>query len=167
MIDRHSRAALMAMGVTAAQIDGAIALEQAEQARERARVRQQRKRDRKRSAPDPVVQPTPQVPYQKPRAVGTCAVSADWRPDMTGLMMADAEGLSGAHLDEELQHFRDYYLSEGREKADWNAAWRCWLRSPIRKHWKAKGNSENERDRSAREWRDARDQLRRAANGQA
>lgn len=38
------------------------------------------------------------------------------------------EAPAGLDFNRELQRFRDHYISEGKRKADWNAAWRNWLR---------------------------------------
>jgi len=49
------------------------------------------------------------------------AMTSTWRP-RTGEVPA------GVDFTRELQRFRDHYISESKRKADWEAAWRNWLR---------------------------------------
>ena len=134
---------------------------------ERERKASLRHRRRQGRLPAPVEYkpaPLPSPPKVRlPTGVVPGAIPEDWRPDSTGLMMADQVGLSGADLDRELSQFRDYYLSEGKLKADWNASFRCWLRNYKPKGGRSGGYPETERDRTSREWREAREELRRAA----
>jgi len=173
-----SIAALLLVGVTKDQIEAAREIDRRDRAREADRARKQRQRanptpkpDRSLTiapASDTVVKPTAEILQYRPPGKPVGAIPEDWRPNMTGLMMADQKGLSGARLDLELQRFRDYYLSEGKLKADWNASWRCWLNSPFQEA----GNTAkpglvratNERDRQNIAWRNALNKLEAAAN---
>jgi hypothetical protein len=35
------------------------------------------------------------------------------------------------HIEQELEKFKDYYLSKGEQRADWNASFRNWWRNAI------------------------------------
>ena len=61
-------------------------------------------------------------------------ISIDWRPNSNGLLLADQLGFVGAQLEEEIERFRNHYLSEGKELADWQPRWLNWLKSPHRKN---------------------------------
>jgi hypothetical protein len=52
----------------------------------------------------------------------------DWQPDDDGIQLAHSLGFEPTWL---LEKFRDHHLSEGSQKADWNAAWRLWCRREV------------------------------------
>jgi hypothetical protein len=153
-------------GVTQEQLDAAWALLQREKSRERvAKHRAQGRALCIIPAPVEKAAPIPSAPRVRiPTGVVPGAIPEDWRPDSTGLMMADQVGLSGADLDRELSQFRDYYLSEGKLKADWNASFRCWLRN-YKPKGSRNGRYETERDRRSREWREVLDDAKAFASG--
>ena len=157
---------LRAAGATEEFIAKCLKLEDREAARERsARHRARGRAGVPESPPISRVSATVHVPpIRKPTGVVPGAIPEDWRPDSTGLMMADQVGLSGADLDRELSQFRDYYLSEGKLKADWNASFRCWLRNYKPKA-SRNGRYETERDRRSREWREVLDDAKAFASG--
>jgi len=154
-------------GFTQEQLDAVWKLIQREKSRQRKSA--QRLRRRASGAPAPIEEeipqrPIPASPVRLPTGVVPGAIPEDWRPDSTGLMMADQVGLSGADLDRELSQFRDYYLSEGKLKADWNASFRCWLRN-YKPKGSRNGRYETERDRRSREWREVLDDAKAFASG--
>jgi hypothetical protein len=82
--------------------------------------------------PSEVIPPhTP--PTQNQRRV-LSSITVDWRPNMAGIMLADQVGITGKELEEEIERFRNHYLSEGKELADWQPRWLNWLKSPHRKN---------------------------------
>jgi hypothetical protein len=78
------------------------------------------------------------------------SISIDWRPNSNGLLLADKAGLAGEDLEEEIERFRNHYLSTGKECQDWNPCWANWLISPYRKG-KSNGSYQQARPESARE----------------
>ncbi|WP_238230925.1 DUF1376 domain-containing protein [Methylobacterium thuringiense] len=64
----------------------------------------------------------------KPRTT----ISEDTQPSDRQLADAESAGLDGAEIRAQWQRFRDYHLKLDSAFADWPAAWRTWLNSPIR-----------------------------------
>ena len=87
--------------------------------------------------PDTAVQGTVREPEGNPKskAKRLTSITADWQPDPANL-----EGLEAKHrtlnLAAELDAFRDYWISKGERRADWNAGFRTWCRNAER--WQAK-----------------------------
>ena len=58
-------------------------------------------------------------------------IANDWRPSVSDLEAAKAEGLSDRDIQKEAAKFRDYWLSKAGSagvKMDWAATWRNWCR---------------------------------------
>jgi hypothetical protein len=55
------------------------------------------------------------------------AMEPDAEPSAHDLADASSAGLDDATCRMEWRKFRDHYLANGREQADWHAAWRRWL----------------------------------------
>ena len=73
-------------------------------------------------------EPSPSVSSPKrARAKATSLMTEDWQPDpaVRDKMAAEYPRLE---LDHETDQFRDYWLARGDGKADWNAAYRNWIR---------------------------------------
>jgi hypothetical protein len=59
------------------------------------------------------------------------SMTADWQPTPENITQ-----LTGKHptirLEDELEQFRDYWISKGERRADWNAGLRTWMRNAER-----------------------------------
>lgn len=59
---------------------------------------------------------------------------ADWEPGETGLAFASSQGLANGRATAELAKFRDHWAAktgQDASKADWQAAWRNWVRRAV------------------------------------
>ena len=63
------------------------------------------------------------------------SMTADWTPDPVNVQGLEAKH-STLNLRHELDAFRDYWISKGERRADWNAGFRTWCRNAER--WQAK-----------------------------
>ncbi|MGX9980682.1 DUF1376 domain-containing protein [Methylobacterium fujisawaense] len=66
------------------------------------------------------------------RAKAKTRIEQDTQPDERHLADARERQVGGDELRTEWRRFRDYHLKEASTFADWHAAWRNWLDSPIR-----------------------------------
>lgn len=66
------------------------------------------------------------------RAKPRTRIEQDTQPDERQLADAGERQVSGEELRTEWRRFRDHHLKEDSTFADWHAAWRNWLDSPIR-----------------------------------
>jgi hypothetical protein len=55
-------------------------------------------------------------------------MTADWQPDPTGWQNIVTRH-KGIDHNLELDNFRDYYISKGDRRTDWNASLRTWMRN--------------------------------------
>ena len=82
----------------------------------------------------PTPTPTP-TPKKNPSGSGRGArLPADWHPGDCGLAFAQQHGLSSATTAAELDKFRDHWAAKtgaDASKADWQAAWRNWVRKAV------------------------------------
>ena len=83
--------------------------------------------------------PTPQAPNtiptesKTPRGRGS-RLPIDWTPGDTGFAFAAQQGLANGKAQAELEKFRDHWTAatgQKATKADWQAAWRTWIRNSI------------------------------------
>jgi hypothetical protein len=65
------------------------------------------------------------APEKKPPRSKPSRMVPDWEPNPVPY---DKFPFSSTELNRQLDLFRDHFLSNGEAKADWNAAWRNWLR---------------------------------------
>lgn len=75
--------------------------------------------------PIPVVEPV----EVKPKKARKSSLPADWKPNETALAKACELGVDVSH---EADCFRDHHVSRATLLADWNAAFRNWLRNAKR-----------------------------------
>tara|TARA_R100000458_G_scaffold51240_1_gene51929 strand:- start:5206 stop:5544 length:339 start_codon:yes stop_codon:yes gene_type:complete len=62
------------------------------------------------------------------------SIDADWKPDEQLLLwfFDTFKEATERELNYEREQFKDYYLSKGERKADWDAAFRFWCRKSFR-----------------------------------
>lgn len=69
------------------------------------------------------------------RVVGRGArLPPDWNPGEAGFAFASKEGLLNGRTEVEVEKFRDYWTAatgQHASKADWQAAWRTWVRKAV------------------------------------
>jgi hypothetical protein len=82
-----------------------------------------------------------------------------WKPTVADLGYATKRGFNGGRLDDLLASFADHHRSRGNEMADWDAAWRNWVRNEIKFSTRRfgttngtprPGSKEDQRERSSR-----------------
>lgn len=66
---------------------------------------------------------------REPNAKRTSALPADWTPRPEERATASK---SGVDCDAEAAHFRDHHTAKGSRLADWDAAFRTWLRNAVK-----------------------------------
>jgi len=70
-----------------------------------------------------------------PRVVARGArLPTDWAPSEAGLSFASQQGLTNGRVALEAEKFRDYWTAatgQHASKADWQAAWRTWVRKSV------------------------------------
>lgn len=72
---------------------------------------------------------------------------ADWEPGEEGKAFAEKQGLRNGRASAELDKFRDYWASatgQSATKADWQAAWRNWVRKAVEYAQKGGGSSSDD-----------------------
>ena len=62
------------------------------------------------------------------KAKRNTAMTSDWTPDPANLAGLEAKHPT-LNLRSELEAFRDYWISKGERRADWNAGFRTWCRN--------------------------------------
>jgi len=159
-------ATLRAAGLTEAQVLRVIEIEQRErieQKREAAKVRARNYRARHaserdvtllrrdaRDARDATYKDTSLLPSleKKERKKGrkkVHALSAQWVLTEADRNFAATRNWPQARIESEGERFRDYWLANGKTKADWAATWRNWVRSPIQNGGGQHGNGQGRR----------------------
>jgi hypothetical protein len=146
-------ATLRAAGLTEAQVLRVIEIEQRErieQKREAAKVRARNYRARHASERDVTLLrrdardardattykdtsllPSLEKKERKKERKKVHALSAQWVLTEADRNFAATRNWPQARIDSEEQRFRDYWLANGKAKADWAATWRNWVTSPI------------------------------------
>lgn len=61
------------------------------------------------------------------RAKPKLRIKPDWEPNLKTIEWSQAYG-DQAWIDEELEKFRDYFISTGTVRSDWNASFKNWIR---------------------------------------
>lgn len=59
-------------------------------------------------------------------------LAADWQPTVAGLEYAAEHGFDRKAAYELAGAFQDHHRSKGNRLADWNAAWRMWVRNEVK-----------------------------------
>lgn len=86
-------------------------------------------KDMQNHAPEPVPEPVPiEVVISKPKRMTT--LKADWKPSPAGYDYA-RERAPGLNIAVAIENFMDYNLRNARTNADWDAAWRTWVRKSV------------------------------------
>jgi uncharacterized protein YdaU (DUF1376 family) len=84
--------------------------------------------------PTPTPTPTP-TPKKNPSGSGRGSrLPPEWEPGEDGFAFASAQGLANGRAQAEFEKFRDFWAAkagQGATKADWQAAWRSWVRKAI------------------------------------
>lgn len=76
-------------------------------------------------APTKAVRPAP-----KPKATLTL-LTDDWEPTPALLAWADGQGCPAAFLKSETDKFRDYHIGKKTRYAEWDRAWKNWIRKAV------------------------------------
>jgi outer membrane biosynthesis protein TonB len=87
------------------------------------------------SVPPPIVEQPKRSAQPKSGARGS-RIPANWTPTPKDYAFASSEGLTREEINREADRFRDYWIAaSGRTacKLDWEATWRNWIRSDLRK----------------------------------
>lgn len=69
-------------------------------------------------------QPSTSKPKTKPRAKAQRAIPDDWQPTADERQYAIDHGIPAHAVDRTVEEFRNYWLSDGRTKANWGMTWR-------------------------------------------
>lgn len=73
--------------------------------------------------------PTTSTPKKKvTKTIHSTAIPEDWTPSEKTLAHT-RERYPSMPIGEQLENFRDYYLSKGVKRSNWDAAWRTWCRN--------------------------------------
>jgi hypothetical protein len=87
------------------------------------------------SAPPPIAEQPKRAAQPKSSARGS-RIPSNWTPTPQDYAFASSEGLTREEINREADKFRDYWTAaSGRNacKLDWQATWRNWIRSDLRK----------------------------------
>lgn len=79
------------------------------------------------AAETPLTKPNENKPTGQAKRRGK--IPGDWKPRQEERQSADAKGLD---CDAEADQFRDHHTAKGEPMADWDAAFRTWLRNAVR-----------------------------------
>lgn len=85
-----------------------------------------------RPSPDSIHQ-TPSSEAKLPRGRGS-RLPANWEPGEPGFAFAAQQGLTNGRAQAEAEKFRDHWTAatgQSASKADWQAAWRNWVRKAV------------------------------------
>ena len=149
-------AILRAAGASEAFIARVAELEERERITERRAKWRKQKRDQ-RSCPQCPPEPPDKVdtPYvltsslkkerKKEGRKKAHALSAQWVLTEQDRSFAASKNWPQARIDIEEQRFRDYWLANGKAKADWAATWRNWVTSPYQTNGGQYGNGQGRR----------------------
>jgi biotin operon repressor len=97
------------------------------------------------SAPPPIAEQPKRAAQPKSSARGS-RIPSNWTPTPQDYAFAASEGLTREEINREADKFRDYWTAaSGRNacKLDWQATWRNWIRSDLRKRPGAGNTSRN------------------------
>lgn len=75
----------------------------------------------------PQAAPSPKPNRKKPEV----AMRPDWRPSAEAMAYAADKGLVNGWCEATIENFRDYWISRGEKRADWDATWRANVRNEI------------------------------------
>jgi hypothetical protein len=78
--------------------------------------------------PEPVPEPSKEVVVKPTRKT---QLQRGWKPSSSGYEYAK-EHAPGMNVPIELEKFEDYNLQQNRTTADWDAAWRTWVRNAVK-----------------------------------
>jgi hypothetical protein len=87
------------------------------------------------SAPPPIAEQPKRAAQPRSSARGS-RIPSNWTPAPQDYAFASSEGLTREEINREADKFRDYWTAaSGRNacKLDWQATWRNWIRSDLRK----------------------------------
>ena len=137
-------------GLTETQINRVVEIADREvmlQRREQNRIRKQNQRARHagacdaRDARDGHID-TSLLPNQEKKEgrKKAHALSAQWVLTEADRNFAATRSWQQARIDSEADRFRDYWLANGKAKADWAATWRNWVTSPFQTSGGQNGN---------------------------
>ena len=87
------------------------------------------------SAPPPIAEQPKRAAQPRSSARGS-RIPSNWTPTPQDYAFASSEGLTREEINREADKFRDYWTAaSGRNacKLDWQATWRNWIRSDLRK----------------------------------
>lgn len=151
-------AMMRAAGISQAQILRVIELEQAERiasrreqnrkASQKHRARQQISADSADSADAHILTSSPNKERKKEGRKKAHALSAQWVLSEADRNFATTRNWPQARIESEEQRFRDYWLANGKAKADWAATWRNWVTSPYQTNGGQRGNGQGRRSGS-------------------
>lgn len=77
--------------------------------------------------PKKIEGPGPKPQKKAKKTARSTTISEDWTPSEKCLAYA-REHYPSMPISAEVENFRDYYLSTGTKRIDWDAAWRTWCR---------------------------------------
>lgn len=77
--------------------------------------------------PMEIEEPAPKPQKKAKKTARATAVPEDWAPNEKCLAYA-SEHYPSMPVSTEVENFRDYYLSTGTKRVDWDATWRSWCR---------------------------------------
>ena len=99
------------------------------------------------SAPPPIAEQPKRAAQPRSSARGS-RIPSNWTPTPQDYAFASSEGLTREEINREADKFRDYWTAaSGRNacKLDWQATWRNWIRSDLRKRPGARNSGRNGR----------------------
>lgn len=103
------------------------------------------------SAPPPIPEQPKRAAQPRSSARGS-RIPSNWTPTPQDYAFASSEGLTREEINREADKFRDYWTAaSGRNacKLDWQATWRNWIRSDLRKRPGARNTGSNGRGADA------------------
>ena len=73
-------------------------------------------------------------------------IKKDFQPDANSYALVAKHGAIKEFCDDQLDHFRSYWLETGKTKASWQATWQVWMR----RAWQGKCGTDWEKSRHYR-----------------
>lgn len=74
---------------------------------------------------DEPLERTPEAPKKVTKTLRNTTIPEDWQPSEKALAHT-RERYPSMPIDIEIEKFRDYYLSKGTRRSNWDASWRTW-----------------------------------------
>ena len=74
---------------------------------------------------DEPLERTPKAPKKVTKTLRNTTIPEDWQPSEKALSHT-RERYPSMPIDIEIEKFRDYYLSKGTKRSNWDASWRTW-----------------------------------------